>query len=413
MVKQRRRWGWAVAGALVLAVGIGAHRRPFDLPEPPPLPHPNGWDIAHDARGLMVYQDERYALLRDEPPYDYDAKSERAGGLSLNQVLDANLPAIARLRSALACDFVEPAWSPPGRSAFQRYAEFRELGRLLDQTADRDAARGEWDLALQHRLDGFELGLKVAGSSGEHCRDVGWVTGAVALSDGPGVVSHASGLAAAEGARRVERALATTRSLADALHRSKREGLVLWADVFSQATWRWELFHEELGWRGLPLFLTNPRTHLRQVGECYDKLVREAEKPYPQRDVTIPLAPLEDAIAGSFSMLEFISWRDARGLARGRLLTVALALRAYEADHDTLPEQLTELVPDYLKAVPTDPFTVDQPLRYRRDGESYVLYSVGPDSEDDGGEPSYVDGDPKRTYMEKDSDRDMVWGINH
>jgi competence protein ComGC len=38
-----------------------------------------------------------------------------------------------------------------------------------------------------------------------------------------------------------------------------------------------------------------------------------------------------------------------------RQLLVALAARAYELDKGRRPASLTELVPDYLKAVPKDP----------------------------------------------------------
>jgi hypothetical protein len=38
-------------------------------------------------------------------------------------------------------------------------------------------------------------------------------------------------------------------------------------------------------------------------------------------------------------------------------LTLDLAARAYELDKGHPPANLTDLVPDYLKAVPQDPFT--------------------------------------------------------
>jgi hypothetical protein len=40
-----------------------------------------------------------------------------------------------------------------------------------------------------------------------------------------------------------------------------------------------------------------------------------------------------------------------------RQLIVQLAARAYELDKGKLPANLSDLVPDYLKAVPQDPFT--------------------------------------------------------
>jgi len=50
---------------------------------------------------------------------------------------------------------------------------------------------------------------------------------------------------------------------------------------------------------------------------------------------------------------------------------------------------LSELSPSQLPAVPTDPFD-GQPLRYRKVGEGYLLYSVGADLKDDAGNPVTV-----------------------
>ena len=48
------------------------------------------------------------------------------------------------------------------------------------------------------------------------------------------------------------------------------------------------------------------------------------------------------------------------------------------------PERLAHLVPAYLRAVPLDPFA-DEPVRFRRLPQGYVVYCVGLDFTDDGG----------------------------
>jgi hypothetical protein len=42
-------------------------------------------------------------------------------------------------------------------------------------------------------------------------------------------------------------------------------------------------------------------------------------------------------------------------------------------------------VPTYLAAVPTDPFD-GQPLRYKKLAKGYIVYSVGENGKDDGGD---------------------------
>jgi hypothetical protein len=87
---------------------------------------------------------------------------------------------------------------------------------------------------------------------------------------------------------------------------------------------------------------------------------------------------------------------DARR-AKLRLLIYDLAIRLYRADHGRLPERLEQLAPKHLRQLLDDPFTGRPPI-YRSRGESYLLYSVGPDLDDDGGRAIadgvlYGDGD--------------------
>lgn len=67
-----------------------------------------------------------------------------------------------------------------------------------------------------------------------------------------------------------------------------------------------------------------------------------------------------------------------------QMTQVALALAAYRSDHGSYPDRLARLVPEYLEEMPRDLFA-DGELRYERDGEDYVLYSVGPNGQDEEG----------------------------
>lgn len=75
-----------------------------------------------------------------------------------------------------------------------------------------------------------------------------------------------------------------------------------------------------------------------------------------------------------------------QALAKRRMAVLALAIRLYEIDHGRRPTTLDELVPDYLSAVPRDPFDgADGPIRYLPDAPSPLLYSVASNGSDDGG----------------------------
>jgi len=61
---------------------------------------------------------------------------------------------------------------------------------------------------------------------------------------------------------------------------------------------------------------------------------------------------------------------------------VLVALRCYRGTYGDLPESLDELVPEFINAVPIDPFD-SQPLRYSK--EKKRVYSIGRDLIDSGG----------------------------
>ena len=66
-------------------------------------------------------------------------------------------------------------------------------------------------------------------------------------------------------------------------------------------------------------------------------------------------------------------------------LVTTVALQRYENDKGQFPRRLEQLVSaGYLDSVPMDPYS-DGPLIYRRTEGDFVLYSLGPDFDDDGG----------------------------
>jgi len=76
---------------------------------------------------------------------------------------------------------------------------------------------------------------------------------------------------------------------------------------------------------------------------------------------------------------------DLRIIARLRAVRAGLAIERYRLATGELAETLGELVPTYLDAVPKDPFDGWE-LRYKMLEKGYVVYSVGEDGNDDGGQ---------------------------
>jgi hypothetical protein len=80
----------------------------------------------------------------------------------------------------------------------------------------------------------------------------------------------------------------------------------------------------------------------------------------------------------------FVLSRD-RVAAQIGAAQVALAVKAYQGEHGAYPTSLAELQSLGWK-LPLDSFD-RQPYHYRREGQGFVVWSVGPDMTDDGGKP--------------------------
>src|SRR3989338_2015813 len=70
-------------------------------------------------------------------------------------------------------------------------------------------------------------------------------------------------------------------------------------------------------------------------------------------------------------------------VSRLNLLIAAVAVRCYEIEKGKMLENLQELVPAYLEKIPEDPFDNFKPLKYVKKENGWIVYSFGPDKQDD------------------------------
>lgn len=78
-----------------------------------------------------------------------------------------------------------------------------------------------------------------------------------------------------------------------------------------------------------------------------------------------------------------------------------LALKQHKAKHGVYPNTLEEIDPQYLPESLPDPFT-GQPLKYRREDDGFVVYSLGENLLDDHGVEKNADNRVSKAY-------DIVW----
>lgn len=93
-----------------------------------------------------------------------------------------------------------------------------------------------------------------------------------------------------------------------------------------------------------------------------------------------------------------------------RVTLTAIALKRYQLRHGNYPPDLNSLVPEFVSTVPLDP--VDgRPLRYRQKADgTFLLYSVGENGRDDGGDPSPEKGVTSSSFnWQNPHALDWVW----
>ena len=137
----------------------------------------------------------------------------------------------------------------------------------------------------------------------------------------------------------------------------------------------------------------------RVFDAAYGDMIQEAQKPYWQSETKKVLRKWQLSGKGLLlsmfnrpiprmlvSMmlpgLEMSFSRATRCEVDLRATAIVCALTGYSHVHGEPPVRLEQLVPDFMPAVPLDPFD-GKPLRYRREVAGWVVWSVGSDMKDD------------------------------
>lgn len=156
-------------------------------------------------------------------------------------------------------------------------------------------------------------------------------------------------------------------------------------------------------------WIYHPNRTKKKISDYFISLVENADKPYSRTEmnsiytifdedsstVSIMLSP---NTAGEFSIATLLHAFDKIHLSKCRansIVAVAqtlMAAIAFEKTTGALPDTLDELLPIYIESVPLDNFD-GRPIRY--DAERKIVYSIGKDLVDDGGDES----------------NDLVWAI--
>lgn len=143
----------------------------------------------------------------------------------------------------------------------------------------------------------------------------------------------------------------------------------------------------------LPADMTGYRTHMERyqnliagnvIGRPYSEFMKQLDGMADES--TLRRAGLVTSLLTP--ALSNVLKSELKGRALHRAAEVLVAATRVRLSGGGLPDTGADIVPGSLPAIPRDPFTDGKPLLCKRTDGSWLVYSVGPDGEDDGGPPT-------------------------
>ena len=385
---------------VIMAVWLYAYNnRRVQMSVPTPrMPDPNAYDDFVRAGKLARAMKHKspYSMSNTAPTFaDFAAAAKEAQ------------PVLTTVRKGLDHEYLNPPVRSYRDNSFPIFASFRELARVHSGVAMYYEMDGKPAKATEARLDCLELsvmmprgGLVIAALVAVACESI-------AVNQFEPQIPLLSEAELAHVAARLDRIAAKRVSFADTL---QEEG-------YFQTSTDVELLNDPKGYKSLdtirdllaeeddltgkkkPLSLqqnwelarflfADKSAIVRENIEYNGRLVAEARKPYySASSVPEPNNLLAQVRGGVFSQTR----KQTTAMeAVQAILRTDVALHRYKKAHGRFPKTLTDLAPTYLlRGAMSDPFSPDV-LRYRplRNGQGYLLYSVGSDQKDDSGTPT-------------------------
>ncbi len=412
------------------------------------LPSPNAYDTLGAARKLEV---SKLGSVAVSPMGKYDEKQDKfvypPQPLEDRKTLLAkNQASIAKVREAMTQEFATPqALGDLSALAdnFPRFADYRELARMLFFASRTYADLGQNDKAAECSVDTMALGMLVSHRS----QLIGNLTGIACEAIGRKslweLVDRVDAKTARTAAARLE-TLEGRRYPFSKVLLDERDSIQ--SNTFTMFEFNaWQLAdsyfepdddeHTIVDEEQQKSTLSKSKQLLKRTattaellwytkkqifaasGRYMTELAQYSERPYDPKS-TGPKLPTDPVNATMLPTFNLARHKDVVTRAETALAQAYLALRAYRLEKGSYPAMLAELVSTgYLKALPDDPFAprFGQPFGYRREsGDKFTLWSCGPDGDDDKGRAIVAkrdDGTPRR-FVQLGDEGDMVARVN-
>ena len=368
------------AGALLLILAFGrlwwrtvSHSPLMTVPAIQ-VPRNNAYTLYARASKVLTYASDIELATSN-------ARSRQSPQRSLQDIIEADQPALTLVRQGLQLDYVQPH----ERFLVQLFSvyQFGTLARLLAVEAGRECERQDWNGAANTHLDQLAFSESLLRGGGIEAVPIAlsFRRFRTIHSQDPFDKLNAVQLRAA--ISRLQAMIAHRPTFADLLLDEKTLQLTVRDQLLSDPNWRNSLSNS-----GAPT--NTPQARVAQLGAQARLLMidkRHVMLDYGQYiDTCISLArtspgmipaygpPPSDSInqvlttdiSGAHRNLANVSTEDVH-------LLVRLGLRCYLLEHGEYPPTLQALTPAVINQLPDDPLGDTSVLTYRRTGKSYQL----------------------------------------
>jgi len=289
-----------------------------------------------------------------------------------------NSEALAAARRAFKKDCAVP-WEPGTEMQFPALASVRRLGQAFWWEGHTAELRRDYASAAGSYLDALRLGAETSRDGLLIHGLVARAIGSIGLSALESVVPHLSAGDCKLALLRLREIEGRESSMAQILNNEQIYSIARLSRKESLAP-----YFVNVGRPRIANFVKANFTPKRWLIARLDKYLAEqteqARLPiYERPALPEPRDQFLPVYARAFRLTD-------RTCAQREVVKGMLAIQAFRSKYGHLPEKLEDVAPEFLPKTPIDPYT-GKPLAYKLTPDGYLLYSFGPDKDDDGGAP--------------------------
>jgi hypothetical protein len=370
--------------------------------------------VSEQQNAAPLYQQAFAALDADPASKDQDSPLTTATTIDVASpaVIDllarhaATLDLLRRAADRDTCRFQRDWTRPSFDMLLPEMQSLRTAARLLVLDARREAADGNAEDALRDVARIQRIGRHAASEPILISNLVGIAIDTMALETLAQVLPtlRKSDLATLD-APEIRDLVTTPPAMASHFYGEEAFGLSIFADLADDQRSGPDLIDlagngqpQPSALRALPLslpyrvfFLPSDLAGYRSIMTQYQTAASRSE-PYPALTNRIDAieSQTRDRSPGMMSSmivpaLGAVFRQQTRSVANHRVASALVAATKERLESGAVPETFEELAAQLVPPASRDPFTADKPLVMKRTDDSLLVYSIGPDGEDDGG----------------------------